>query len=770
MHRMIAPTLLAALALVPSAAPGQIEIDGLDHYICHKAKDSKFHGDKFPRDAGRDPSTVTAVEMRDAYADAFFGGTGQLFDFKGYKGVCAPTVKEKVPSGGAAGDGNPFPTIDDTLHLVDLQVKQSKKDAAGQPNPAGTFVKFPKNIRHRIVTQFYDEVVELKGPGLALIGADAVDHGPTQKCSSEAECDAIDPALTCNASTGTCLPADPLAGLPGTPRSGPNFLCYKAKQLVKQPPIQVLAQNTFTDGVTDPDEALLFTVGKMTRLCLPADKAGEHPDAEDGFDHLACFKLKQSTKFDDTAKTPFSSAFDSFAPGKAPRYKGGTVAVQTFNFDSRVLDLKGAGEICTPAFRSQVGGDDGIPACGDGAVYSTAGSLFEECDDGNTDDGDGCSSTCTNEGGFCGDDVTQPSLGEECDDGNTDDEDGCSSLCAIEFCGDDVTQAGLGEECDDGNTDDEDGCSSLCAIEFCGDDVTQAGLGEECDDGNTDDEDGCSSLCAIESCGDDVAQAGLGEQCDGTDDAACPGQCTGSCICPGSSPPAFRLDSVAIADPPVFFGSLDLTATVNTLIANSVGQDTDPADGLYDLSLVTLFRPLGGVGTIDLGPADCSSSSPTTCAPQDLLNPLDGFTTANYASVLSGACLTYDPAVVGSNNGGTPGVAINTPVAGADGCAVVAPTDITIDILGLQLPLQDVEVAAAYVGNPAGSLADGLLKGFLDETTADAILLPPDIPLLGGQPLSNLLRASELDVGPEGASGWWFHLNFSAEGATWTGP
>jgi cysteine-rich repeat protein len=85
----------------------------------------------------------------------------------------------------------------------------------------------------------------------------------------------------------------------------------------------------------------------------------------------------------------------------------------------------------------------------------------EECDDGNTDDGDGCSSTCEDEfvcgngmvegneecdtgGGdsaacdgdctfpVCGDGYLNTAAGEECDDGNTDDRDGCDHLCLVE--------------------------------------------------------------------------------------------------------------------------------------------------------------------------------------------------------------------------------------------------------------------------------------------------------------------------------------------------
>ena len=69
---------------------------------------------------------------------------------------------------------------------------------------------------------------------------------------------------------------------------------------------------------------------------------------------------------------------------------------------------------------------EGPPICGNGAV-----AMPEECDDGNTADGDGCSATCMLEGAAtCGDGRVW--LGEECDDGNALGGDGCSSICGIE--------------------------------------------------------------------------------------------------------------------------------------------------------------------------------------------------------------------------------------------------------------------------------------------------------------------------------------------------
>ena len=204
------------------------------------------------------------------------------------------------------------------------------------------------------------------------------------------------------------------------------------------------------------------------------------------------------------------------------------------------------------------------PSCGDGNR-----TINEDCDDGNTNSTDGCSSNCTIEEGFvcdvpqgqlsvctmCGDGVREGI--ETCDDNNTMNGDGCSVVCQIEegfvcntsvdptkcsFCGDGVTE--LYEECDDNNTMSNDGCNSTCRTEegyvcdptvvpticsFCANGLTE--LYEQCDDNNTIDDDGCSnctiddsylcdtlvipSLCTL--CGDGVKE-GIEECDDGNND------------------------------------------------------------------------------------------------------------------------------------------------------------------------------------------------------------------------------------------------------------
>ncbi|MFO7177081.1 MAG: DUF4215 domain-containing protein [Pseudomonadota bacterium] len=217
--------------------------------------------------------------------------------------------------------------------------------------------------------------------------------------------------------------------------------------------------------------------------------------------------------------------------GGSSSSKGGQPPIRPPGGDAGAGNVGGDGGACTdcePVER----------LCGNGELDED-----EECDDGNSRPGDGCSGICTQEPNYncptpgercvstirCGDGV----LGgqEHCDDGNEESGDGCSDECVVEpgwgcavpgepctpvataECGDGVVNAG--EVCDDGNTNPNDGCTDECEVtpgytcsipgepcvltDFCGDGEVTLLLGEECDDGNAEGGDGCSAQCRVEA-------------------------------------------------------------------------------------------------------------------------------------------------------------------------------------------------------------------------------------------------------------------------------
>ncbi|WAS95485.1 hypothetical protein [Nannocystis punicea] len=142
---------------------------------------------------------------------------------------------------------------------------------------------------------------------------------------------------------------------------------------------------------------------------------------------------------------------------------------------------------------------DCLAECGDGVV-----ECDEACDagpDNNDIEPGACRTDCTAAG--CGDGVVDLLLAEQCDDGNPDDGDGCSATCQVEVgaaCGDGVLDLDQGEECDDANADPEDGCGANCQLEppgdGCGDGLVNAVL-DVCDDGNLANGDACNPTCNL---------------------------------------------------------------------------------------------------------------------------------------------------------------------------------------------------------------------------------------------------------------------------------
>jgi len=137
----------------------------------------------------------------------------------------------------------------------------------------------------------------------------------------------------------------------------------------------------------------------------------------------------------------------------------------------------------------------------------------------------------------CGNGLEEAGVGEECDDGNTAGGDGCSAICLFEICGNGIED--VGEECDDGNMVTEECaydltsctvCASDCteqagATSFCGDSIIDGFNGENCDDGANNGMPGfCNATCDGQEpdlCGN--GQIDGDEECDGTElgDAMC---------------------------------------------------------------------------------------------------------------------------------------------------------------------------------------------------------------------------------------------------------
>ncbi len=243
---------------------------------------------------------------------------------------------------------------------------------------------------------------------------------------------------------------------------------------------------------------------------------------------------------------------------------GGTPEAAEGGTDSGGEDAGSGGETSSDGGREGRGGSPVViiagsgQAGGEGAVDAVCGNgelePGELCDDGNTDDDDGCAGDCASQDPdfdcsipgeacvdtvVCGNGVLEGD--EVCDEGEGNRTDGCAEDCGeisdgwicprpgrpcvlSPECGNAVRERG--EECDDGDRSSGDGCSSTCAVEqgyLCvpGQDCIELLCGdgnrtpdEACDDGNLDDGDGCSASCAVEEgyrCGTDGCRTICGD-------------------------------------------------------------------------------------------------------------------------------------------------------------------------------------------------------------------------------------------------------------------
>ena len=314
----------------------------------------------------------------------------------------------------------------------------------------------------------------------------------------------------------------------------------------------------------------------------------------------------------------------------------------------------------------------GCTNCGEGNI-----DAGEECDDGNTVSGDGCSATCNNEvTPRCGDGIQQ--AGEDCEftppvpvgvtpTANSS----CDAAChGIHRCGDGVPDFAFGEECDNDVSIAPaapvggDGCNSTCRNESaprCGDGVINQAL-EQCDNDVSvapalpilnPPTDCCDSLCRTSlaggctapRCGDgnrDVTEAcddgntANGDGC--SDDCQNENAKTGSCVMCG------MITGCAPSDPDPF------------------GQNCCPGTSRqYVQAPPAMCAPCSSYCT-QPGYTCVATPAGDVCAP-----PAACSTVTQTCNGAPGSSSTWSSGCGGSNGGGCPGISTGSCNCVVDG-------------------------------------------------------------------------------------------------------
>lgn len=234
---------------------------------------------------------------------------------------------------------------------------------------------------------------------------------------------------------------------------------------------------------------------------------------------------------------------------------------------------------------------------------------------------------------------------------------------------------------------------------------------------------------------------------------------------PSVVPTAFRMSDLDLREPHIFLGlagCADVTDTpflgvsINGALQKAIQTDAN-GDGLLDFNALVVFRPVDtsrSTVASELRFADCTSPMTSTSC-----------TAAPSAQVLSSTASNVSIDTCLGPLSGTTFAPYSPEIPAPTGpCFVSELMTLELNLGGLPIRLRDVNLAAEYTGTPTDRLTSGLIRGFLNESDANAMLPSPI-----NAPLSSLLPGGtgscathdDRDVN-SGITGWYFYLEFSA--------
>lgn len=225
----------------------------------------------------------------------------------------------------------------------------------------------------------------------------------------------------------------------------------------------------------------------------------------------------------------------------------------------------------------------------------------------------------------------------------------------------------------------------------------------------------------------------------------------------------YRVQRFALRAPELVLGKgtpleLPVTADVQTIIDGAFVSDAEPADGYVDLSLLIHFvdtrDPAREAGGTTFGGGVCPY-------PYDAMKVCGPEVTIPFQA----------PAPEYEN-------ATNCQLDGASNVAsgpcfktTVSEFTLSLPLLGM-IPLENGQVIGSWVESGEAGIANGRVRGFLSESTAQATTLPSELPelavllgILPGTPIATFFPDRQLSQNDDGEPGWWFDVEFGAEPA-----